>query len=80
VIAEGGTNQDGRFRPDDELASLHNTDRSARHITYCGGGIAASANAFAMTRLGFTDIAVYTASLQEWTADPELPMETGPAE
>ncbi len=27
-----------------------------------------------MTRLGFTDIAVYTASLQEWSADPNAPM------
>jgi 3-mercaptopyruvate sulfurtransferase SseA len=28
-----------------------------------------------MTRLGFTNVAVYTASLQEWAADPDLPME-----
>ena len=27
-----------------------------------------------MTRLGFTDVAVYAASLQEWAADPDLPM------
>jgi len=27
-----------------------------------------------MTRLGYTDIAVYTASLQEWSADPNAPM------
>lgn len=27
-----------------------------------------------MTRLGFTDVAVYTASLQEWAADPDNPM------
>ncbi len=27
-----------------------------------------------MTRLGFSDIAVYTASLQEWAADPDAPM------
>ena len=27
-----------------------------------------------MTRLGFTDVAVYTASLQEWAADPANPM------
>jgi 3-mercaptopyruvate sulfurtransferase SseA len=29
-----------------------------------------------MTRLGFTD-AVYTASLQEWAADPANPMMVG---
>jgi 3-mercaptopyruvate sulfurtransferase SseA len=31
-----------------------------------------------LTRLGFTDIAVYTASLQEWAADPSNPMTVGP--
>ena len=30
-----------------------------------------------MTRAGYDDVAVYTASLQEWTADPENPMVTG---
>ena len=67
-------NESMRFRPDDELAALFPYERDARVITYCGGGIAASATAFAMTRLGFTDVAVYTASLQEWAADPELPL------
>ncbi|MEJ2554197.1 MAG: rhodanese-like domain-containing protein [Gammaproteobacteria bacterium] len=66
--------ESGRFRPDDELAALHGSDRNARTITYCGGGIMASANAFIMTRLGFTNVAVYTASLQEWAADPANPM------
>lgn len=64
----------GRFRSDGELAELHPQDRSGRTITYCGGGIAASAGAFAMTRLGFTDVAVYTASLQEWVLDADNPM------
>ena len=53
---------------------MHDLDPDARAITYCGGGIAASSNAFVMTRLGFTNVAVYTASLQEWAADPALPM------
>jgi thiosulfate/3-mercaptopyruvate sulfurtransferase len=65
----------GRFRPLDEAASIFEGDRDGRAINYCGGGIAASSNAFVMTRLGFTNVAVYDASLQEWTADPDLPME-----
>jgi thiosulfate/3-mercaptopyruvate sulfurtransferase len=65
----------GRYRPLDEAASIFEGDRDARAINYCGGGIAASSNAFVMTRLGFTNVAVYDASLQEWTADPDLPME-----
>ncbi len=45
-------------------------------ITYCGAGIAASSDALALTALGFDDVAVYDGSLSEWTADPELPMES----
>jgi thiosulfate/3-mercaptopyruvate sulfurtransferase len=46
-------------------------------IAYCGGGIAASSDAFALTLLGRSDVAVYDASLSEWAVDPSLPMETG---
>jgi thiosulfate/3-mercaptopyruvate sulfurtransferase len=66
--------ESGHYRPDDELAAMLDGDRNARNITYCGGGIMASSNAFVMARLGFTDVAVYTASLQEWAADPANPM------
>jgi len=48
-----------------------------RVITYCGGGIAASSDAFVLTLLGHDGVAVYDASLSEWAADPSLPMETG---
>ena len=65
----------GRYRPLNEMDELLVGDRDTRSITYCGGGIAASANAFVMTRLGYKDVAVYTASLQEWAADASLPME-----
>jgi len=65
----------GRFRALDELDALFESDRDTRTITYCGGGIAAAADAFVMTRLGFTDVAVYDASLDEWAADPDNPMD-----
>lgn len=68
--------ESGHYKPTDELAAMHDGDRHARTIAYCGGGIMASSNAFVMTRLGFTDVAVYTASLQEWAADPSCPMVT----
>jgi thiosulfate/3-mercaptopyruvate sulfurtransferase len=74
------TDDSGHYLPLDELAAMYTSDHDTRYITYCGGGIAASSSAFVMTRLGYTDVAVYTASLQEWAADPDLPMETAPAE
>ncbi|MEJ2581896.1 MAG: sulfurtransferase [Acidobacteriota bacterium] len=69
--------ESGRYRPDDELAAMFEGDHDARTITYCGGGISASSAAFIMTRLGFDDVAVYTASLQEWAADPDKPLVAG---
>ncbi len=65
----------GHFRADGGLASLFGGGKDVRTITYCGGGIAASADAFALTRLGYTDVAVYAGSLEEWTANPENPMD-----
>jgi thiosulfate/3-mercaptopyruvate sulfurtransferase len=50
---------------------------SGRVITYCGGGIAASSDAFVLAMLGHDDVAVYDASLSEWAADASLPMQTG---
>ncbi len=46
-------------------------------ITYCGGGIAASADALALVMLGHPDVRLYDASMSEWSNDETLPMETG---
>ena len=46
-------------------------------ITYCGGGIAASADALALVMLGHPNVRLYDASMSEWAIDPSLPMETG---
>jgi len=68
--------ESGRYRPHDELAAMFDGNRKARAITYCGAGVAASSDAFTMLRLGFENVAVYMGSLQEWTADPDLPLVT----
>lgn len=67
----------GRVATPAEVVATHGDDLDRRAITYCGGGIAASLTAFAMVRAGYSDVAVYTASLQEWAADPDLPLVTG---
>jgi thiosulfate/3-mercaptopyruvate sulfurtransferase len=45
-----------------------------RIVTYCGGGIAACSDAFALTLLGAKDVAVYDGSLVDWSSRPELPL------
>ena len=70
--------EQGHYRANDELAEIFDVDPESRAVTYCGGGIAAASNAFVLTRLGYTDVGVYTNSLQEWAADPANPMETAP--
>lgn len=47
-----------------------------RVLAYCGGGIAATLDAFILHQLGYRDIAVYDASMSEWATDPSLPIET----
>jgi thiosulfate/3-mercaptopyruvate sulfurtransferase len=76
MSASSAFDETGHYRSQDELATIFAVDPDQRTITYCGGGIAASSNAFVLTRLGVNDVAVYTNSLQEWAADPANPMET----
>ena len=69
--------KNGHLLSQDVLAAMHGFDRNTRIITYCGGGIVASTDAFVLTRLGYDNVAVYIASLEEWATDPGNPMETG---
>lgn len=49
-----------------------------RVLVYCGGGIAATLDAFVLTAmLGHRNVSVYDNSMQEWANDPALPMEIG---
>jgi thiosulfate/3-mercaptopyruvate sulfurtransferase len=70
----------GYLLSQDELAAMHRFDHNARIISYCGGGIVASTDAFVLTRLGYNNVAVYMASLEEWTTDPSNPMLVGDEE
>ncbi|MEZ5739006.1 MAG: sulfurtransferase [Burkholderiaceae bacterium] len=48
-----------------------------RSVIYCGGGIAATLDAFVLYQLGHLEVAVYDHSLNEWANDHALPMQTG---
>jgi thiosulfate/3-mercaptopyruvate sulfurtransferase len=52
-------------------------DKSERVLTYCGGGIAASATALLLVMLGHENVGLYDNSMSEWSNDESLPMESG---
>jgi thiosulfate/3-mercaptopyruvate sulfurtransferase len=50
-------------------------NKHQRIITYCGGGIAGSCDAFILLMLGYNNVALYDGSMEEWSKHPELPIE-----
>ena len=72
----------GLFRPLDSLRADYSAAgalQADQVIAYCGGGIAATATAFTLQRLGQTHWAVYDNSLLEWSTLDDTPMVQGPA-
>jgi thiosulfate/3-mercaptopyruvate sulfurtransferase len=70
----------GAFLPAEEIRTRFESAgvlRPGRIVTYCAGGVAASADALLLTMLGAEDVAVYDGSMNEWTADPAMPVEVG---
>jgi len=70
----------GAYLPDDRLRQAVTRDLGdfkGEAVCYCGGGIAATMDALVLDLLGYSEVSVYDASLSEWAADDQLPMETG---
>jgi thiosulfate/3-mercaptopyruvate sulfurtransferase len=67
----------GRFLPRAELAARVGAvlgESASPVVLYCGGGISAAGTALALTLLGREDVTLYDGSLEEWSADPALPL------
>ena len=72
--------EEGRFRDVDGLRTALEAKgllSAPRVISYCGGGISATIDAFACLLAGQERVAVYDGSMSEWVRDESLPMETG---
>jgi thiosulfate/3-mercaptopyruvate sulfurtransferase len=70
----------GRIRPLEELRRAVSgavPEGGPAPIAYCGGGIAATLDVFALTVAGRPDAKLYDGSMTDWTSDPALPMATG---
>ncbi len=71
---------EGCFLPADVLKARFQAlgiQRDSTVITYCGGGIAATADSFALALVGYPVGAMYDNSMSEWANDAALPMATG---
>ncbi len=64
-------------KPAAALFKAVGVEPDSRVVIYCGGGIAATLDAFVLHQLGCDDITVYDNSLNEWAQDLHLPMQTG---
>jgi thiosulfate/3-mercaptopyruvate sulfurtransferase len=72
----------GNFKPADDLhahLSAKGMLNAPKVITYCGGGISATIDAFACLLVGKKEVAVYDGSMSEWVRDESLPLTTGEA-
>jgi thiosulfate/3-mercaptopyruvate sulfurtransferase len=68
----------GEFQPADVLARLvggAGLTRGRRAIVYDGSGVAAAKVAFALTLLGYDDVALYEGGWAEWGDRADLPIE-----
>ena len=60
-----------------DAAGVDVDDPKEEVLLYCGGGISAAAGALALAEIGVTAVRVYDGSLEEWSADPSLPLDIG---
>jgi thiosulfate/3-mercaptopyruvate sulfurtransferase len=76
---QGGS--DMRFRNAEELQVRFDAlgaNGADEIVAYCGSGVNATQNLFALFLAGYKDAKLYTGSFSEWSRDPELPVITGP--
>lgn len=72
---------DGRFLPADQLKARFEKVLAGRPasslVAYCGSGVTACHNLFALCLAGYPLVPLYAGSWSEWITDPQRPVATG---
>ena len=70
----------GKLRPPEEVINIFldkGVTSDLEIINYCGGGIAATLDAFVLHQIGFPKLQIYDNSMNEWAMNEDLPIEVG---
>ena len=77
----GNLRDDGRMKSPAELRDRYlalGADAADRIACYCGSGVTAAHDIFALYLAGRTDALLYEGSWSDWSSDPARPIATGP--
>jgi thiosulfate/3-mercaptopyruvate sulfurtransferase len=69
---------DGTWLPaEDQLARFKDLSLDDEIIVYCGSGVTACPNVFALEAAGFRNVKLYAGSWSDWISSVENPVATG---
>lgn len=71
---------DGTFKTPEELRARFDAlgaNTAEQVVAYCGSGVTAAHNVFALALAGYPEPKLYEGSWSDWSSDPERPVATG---
>lgn len=73
-----GKRADGTWKSADEQAErFKGIDKDAEIIVYCGSGVTATPNVFALQEAGYRNVKLYAGSWSDWSSNSENSVATG---